>query len=221
MANEPKNPSDFAPILQSPGPVSVPIPDPTVRTIEQLKNEIAASREILEAKLDGNYNVIKERFAGMDKAIELLQVSTNKTSNMVKGEVDNLDKLVEQKLNLISTQIQERDVQREVAAKDVKSAVDAAFAASKEAVGEQNKANALSIAKSEAATAKQIDGITEIIASNAKTTDDKFNDIKDRLARLESHGKGVADSWGYAVGFIGMIVGIVVAFGSIITLVKH
>jgi hypothetical protein len=104
---------------------------------------------------------------------------------------------------VLKTTVNERftqgDVQTEKAARDVKSAVDAAFAAAKEAVGEQNKSNALSIAKSEVATTKQIDQLSENLRINVKNTDDKidgiknnfddkYTDLKDRVVAMEARG---------------------------------
>jgi hypothetical protein len=91
------------------------------------------------------------------------------------------------------------DVQTEKAARDVKSALDAAFAAAKEAVGEQNKSNALSIAKSEVATTKQIDQLSENLRISVKNTDDKidgiksnfddkYTDLKDRVVAMDARG---------------------------------
>lgn len=57
---------------------SVPNPDPTERTVEQLLREIATSREIVEGIGQGTREVLETRLAGMDKAIELLQQTTNK-----------------------------------------------------------------------------------------------------------------------------------------------
>src|ERR1035438_1323761 len=65
------------------------------------------------------------------------------------------------------------------------TALQAALAASKEAVGEQNKSSALAISKSEASTIKTIDGLTLILQASAKAVDDKFSDLKERLSRQD------------------------------------
>ena len=126
------------------------------------------------------------------------------------NRLDALEKLMDQKFVGIKTQIDDRDIQTDKASRDVKSAVDAAFAAAKEAVGEQNKSNALSITKSEAATTKQIDLIFELIKTNTSVSDGKVADIKDRLQAIESHSKGIGDGFGWIVGLAGIIIAVVV-----------
>jgi hypothetical protein len=85
----------------------------------------------------------------------------------------------------VNERFQLGDVQTDKAARDVKSAVDAAFAASKEAVSEQNKSNALAIAKSEGAFTKNMDQLADSVKSIVKNTDDKIGDLKDRLVAIE------------------------------------
>jgi len=79
--------------------------------------------------------------------------------------------------------------------KDSKEALDAALAAQKEAVGLQTEASEKSIAKSEAATNKQIEQLH--VSSNAAADGQRssFNDLKDRVARIESGGSGRKDAY--------------------------
>ena len=100
-----------------------------------------------------------------------------------------LEAKMEEKLRRIDTQLAERDVERDKASKDVKSAVDAAFAAAKEAVGEQNKSNAAANSKMEASFAKQI-----------STSDDKIDDLKARLGSIEGRGEGRGSVWDAVLG---------------------
>lgn len=181
---------------------SRPDPDPTVLTTAQTQREVAALKELFVTRLEA-----------MDKGIVLLQAFADKspTTAAVAQSVESLEKLHAEKFKSIETQFKERDVRTEQMAKVSDLAVNAAFAAAKEAVGEQNKSNALSIAKSEAATAKQIDGILASITTATKTSDDKFSDLKDRLQALESQKKGAGDLLGYIIG----IGGVLVALGAI------
>src|SRR5580658_3724506 len=66
----------------------------------------------------------------------------------------------------IQTQFIERDTRVEQTAKGSKEALDAALQAAKEAVGEQNKSNSVAIAKSEAATNKQMDQLSANITQS-------------------------------------------------------
>ncbi len=189
---------------------SVPVPDPSILTTEQLRREIMLLREVVET-----------RFSGMDKAISLLQAFADKspTTAAVAQSVEALRELMLEKFNGVVTQFSERDVRAEQTSKMSDLAVNAAFAAAKEAVGEQNKSNALSIAKSEAATAKQIDGILVNIATAAKTSDDKFADIKDRLTAMESQKLTIDHSKEISSRTVGLLVAGVVAFVVFMTAV--
>src|ERR1019366_3298738 len=116
-----------------------------------------------------------------------------------------------EKFSSIQKQFSERDVRTDQSSKDSKVAVDAALQAAKEAVGEQNKSSALAIAKSEASTDKRIDQMGQLMMSGAKSVDDKFTDLKDRIALIEGRGTGVKDSWGYLVGLMGVLIALYVA----------
>ena len=199
---------------------SRPNPDPTVLTTEQtermkevLLREILASREIIESKLIGIKAVIETRLEGMDKAIELFHHQTDQFPAKVLAGVENLKTLHQEKFDSIATQFQERDTRTEQTSRDSKVAVDAALQAAKEAVGEQNKSNALAIAKSEATFTKQIDQIGVLVTSMGRGFDDKVDDIKGRLTAMESQKKGAGDVWaiwfaatGFAIGIGGVLV---------------
>jgi hypothetical protein len=179
-----------------------PIPDPTVYTTQQLDRALAAVRELYDVRL-----------AAMDKAVALLQATVDKSPSVAEMYAKH-----EQMFANIQTQFQERDIRTEQTARDSKVAVDAALQAAKEAVGEQNKSSALAIAKSEASTTKQIDQIGVTIATMEKGFDDKIGDMKDRLTLIEGHTKGIGDSWGFVIGFVGIIS----AVAAIIALIlKH
>ena len=180
---------------------------------EVVLREILASREIVESKLIGIKTVFETRLEGMDKAINLVQLQTDVLPAKVQVEVGHLQRLHQEKFDSITTQFQERDTRTEQTSRDSKVAVDAALQAAKEAVGEQNKSNALAIAKSEATFTKQIDQIGVLVASMGKGFDDKVDDIKSRLQAMESQKKGAGDVWaiwfaatGFAIGIGGVLV---------------
>ena len=177
-----------------------PRPDPTVLTTDQVRREIQMLRDVLETRL-----------AGSDKAIELLQASTDKFPTFVKNAVNELKELHEEKFRSIAVQFVERDTRTEQTSRDSKVAVDAALQAAKEAVGEQNKSSALAIAKSEASTTKQIDQITVLIQSTAKGTDDKIDDLKTRMTAMEGVRAGGGAS-------LAVVFSVVSALGSIVAI---
>lgn len=198
---------------------SRPNPDPTVLTTEQLERmkeilfrELESSREIVESKLLGIKGVFDTRLEGMDKAINLVRQQTEVFPLNVREQVAHLQRLHQEKFDSISTQFMERDTRTEQTSRDSKVAVDAALQAAKEAVGEQNKSNALAIAKSEATFTKQIDQIGVLVASMGKGFDDKIDDIKGRLQSMESTKKGAGDVWAVWIA----VTGIIVAVGGVL-----
>jgi hypothetical protein len=191
-----------------PPPVAPAIPDPTAATINLVRSALQAQKDLFLAKED----IVKVRLDAMDRAVELL----GKYPTDIDVAIESLRKVFSEKFEAVVNQIvastglnEERiraltetisvfkqtvnerfqlgDIQTEKAARDVKSAVDAAFAAAKEAVGEQNKSNALSITKSEAGFTKQIDQLASTVTQIVKNTDDKISDLKERV--LASEGK--------------------------------
>lgn len=148
----------------------------------------------------------------MDKAIQLLQTSSDRLPGFVKEEVDHLRVLHEEKFASIAVQFAERDTRTEQTSRDSKVAVDAALQAAKEAVGEQNKSSALAIAKSETATTKQIDQIGSLISTTSNAFNDKVDDIKGRLTIIE--GKALGGSASLAIIF--SVIAALAAIGSVI-----
>jgi hypothetical protein len=116
-----------------------------------------------------------------------------------------LQRLHEEKFRSVAIQFVERDTRTEQTSRDSKVAVDAALQAAKEAVGEQNKSSAMAIAKSEAATTKQIDQIGVIIQTNTAGFNDKIDDIKSRLTIIEGKATGAGNLWGIIVGVAGLV----------------
>jgi hypothetical protein len=172
----------------------LPVPDPTTLTTDQLRREIGALREILQT-----------RISAIDARMDLIQQNLDRRHGDIISEVAHLRILHEEKFHSIAIQFSERDTRTEQTSRDSKVAVDAALQAAKEAVGEQNKSSALAIAKSEAATTKQIDQIGVILNATASGLNDKIDDIKNRLTLIEGRSKGIGDSWGVILGAIGTI----------------
>jgi len=207
--------------------VNIPIPDPSVLTTRQLQREIFSLRELLEVELGASdkgvellRTIIETRLNGMDKAIELLQDSANRLPARIDEKISALREVHDKKFDAMSdthaekfssiqTQFKERDVRAEQTQKDGKVAVDAALQAAKEAVAEQNKSNATATAKSESATTKLIDQLSGSIQTMAKGVDDKFNDVKDRITRIEGSGTGTRE----AKTDMRLAVGLVISLG--------
>jgi hypothetical protein len=180
---------------------------------EILRREISSSREIVETQLNGLRQIFETRTGGLERDMVLLQARAERLQTTIQVEIGHLERLHQEKFDSITTQFKERDTRTEQTSRDSKVAVDAALQAAKEAVGEQNKSNALAIAKSEATFTKQIDQIGVLVTSMGKGFDDKVDDIKSRLQAMESQRKGAGDVWaiwfaatGFAIGIGGVLV---------------
>ena len=90
-----------------------------------------------------------------------------------------------------------------------------ALESAKEAVGEQNKASASAIAKSDAATNKQIEAAGQLIISNTAALNSKIDDIKERLTRIESVKQGAQETKTESRASIGVLIAIAVAAATI------
>ena len=108
------------------------------------------------------------------------------------SQIKNVSDVSDQKFDAIDTRFVERDTRTAQAADESRISLDAALAAAKEAVSEQNKANALAIGKSELATQKQIDAMGEVMATSIKSLEDKIADATKRLDRGEGIVTGSA-----------------------------
>ena len=160
---------------------------------------VAAERDYV----DGKVSVVTERLNGMDTASQLLSDTVNRTPTEITREVNHLQSIMDERFSSIETQFKERDTRAERESRDNKVAVDAAFAAQKEAASEQNKGNNLAIDKSEKATAETIKTNQELAKSEINglrkgNEDQKVrqtevdDDMKKRLGAVEAALVGLA-----------------------------
>lgn len=206
---------------------STPRPDPTARTEDQLFRVVASLKELVSTQITGLMAAVDQRFNGMDKALELLQSKADRSPS-----IEEVVARFEEKFIGVETQFNERDTRTENTTREQKIAIDAAFAAQKEAVAEQNKSAAAAISKSEAATGEKIQALALLIdaglkATNSKLDDnlrsatDKIDDLKTRMGVIDERASqavgrsaGVASSIGFvatAVGVVAAIIGAVMA----------
>ena len=185
-----------------------PVPDPTLLTTQQLQREISMSRDLLDIKIAGLRESILGKFDALENVIIVLREQISRIRDGVDPAINHLHELQNEKFKSIAIQFDERDTRVDQTSRDSKLAVDAALQAAKEAVGEQNKSNALAIAKSEATYTKQIDQIGLLISALSKAIDDKVDDIKTRVQMMEGSKKGASDFFGLIVGIVGVLVGL-------------
>ena len=103
----------------------------------------------------------------------------------VEQQVTHLRLTIDEKFRSVELQFKERDTRSERESRDNKVAVDAAFAAQKEAASEQNKSNTLAITKSEVATQETINKLAELFRTTTDALGDKIDDLKQRMADTE------------------------------------
>lgn len=158
----------------------VPVPDPSRLTTEQLRTELGNLRELLE-----------EKTVNAELKTEQLKAVTNEI------------------FERIAVQFAERDKRTEALTVASTTAISAALQAAKEAVGAQNTSNSIAISKSEASTTESIRQLQILFDTTMSGLKDQMTDIRSRIDRAEGAAKGVGVVWGFAVGVIGAIFGLV------------
>ena len=175
------------------------VADPPQAPTAMVLRIVAAERDYV----DGHIGIVTERLNGMDTASKLLSDTVNRTPTEITREVNHLQSIMDERFASIETQFKERDTRAERESRDNKVAVDAAFAAQKEAASEQNKGNNLAIDKSEKATAETIKTNQELAKSEInglrKSGEDGKvrqtevdDDMKKRLGAVEASLVGLA-----------------------------
>ncbi len=224
---------------------STPIPDPTVLTnqavaqaTDTLRRELLAAVALLDAKLAGQHDVMETRLTGMDSVIALVQVWRDGMPANVDARIRQLELLLTERFNTmdvrfdgIAGQFKERDTRSERESRDNKVAVDAAFAAQKEAASEQNKSNTLAISKSEAATSETLNKQADLFKSTTDALGARIEDSKQLLSRIdtrltaiESRGVQVRETQGQSNWAIGATISgialLISLAGLVVVLIK-
>jgi hypothetical protein len=176
----------------------VPSPDPTVATTESLLREISHTkewgdtvvkfvREVVEEKITGARDVLEARLNGNDQAVTLLRSATDKVPQHVEASIAQMREIIEQKLytqdekfRSVQTQFEERDTRTEQTTKDSVKAIEAAFASAEKA-----------ITKTEVGFTKQIDEQSKRIDAVAAGSNEKIDDIKQRITVIEARTQGI------------------------------
>lgn len=161
-------------------------PDPSVYVQAAIDRSSKSEREWTVAQL----RVLSERLDGIDRATQLLNETVNRTPTDIQKEILHLRELTTEHFDSIALQFVERDVRAEREARDNTKAVDAAFAAQKEAAQKQDDANAKAIDKSEKATAETIKTNQEVGNKVTDAIRDQLNDLKTKVDRMEARTNG-------------------------------
>jgi hypothetical protein len=215
-----------------------PIPDPTTLTTAALAREITSLKELLFTRLDA-MDKAQELFdlnlnrvpTAVDKQVgnlkELLTTLFDSRWEMLLDKIDTRVKevdhneaemiaLINQKFAGVDQRFEERDIRMAQLAGNNKSNLDAALAAAEKATFKQTETFSATILKTEVSTSKQIDTQGETIKTSTNALNDKIEDVRTRLARIEAAREGSNDerhnrmsSGTYTLGFVGLFVTII------------
>jgi hypothetical protein len=178
-------------------PGSTPVPDPTLMTTDALDRTEKALRDYVDGQLD----VLRERLHGIDRATELRTARLERIPADFDEKIEHLaaftdearsklTAVTDERFSSVGQQFKERDIRSEREARDNKVAVDAAFAAQKEAAAKQDESNLKAIDKSEKATEKTIETLTATTTKALENLGDLFRtDVKaigDRIEEVKS-----------------------------------
>lgn len=176
-----------------------PVPDPTLLTTALVDKAMQAEEKRVEGLLD----TLRERLRGMDRATELnllelaripevIDEKVHNAAALTAAETEALRRELGVELVRIAQQFTERDTRAERESRDNKVAVDAAFAAQKEAAAKQDESNAKAIDKSEKATAETIGKLSELFDTSNRGLRDKIEEVARRIERIEAGAQGTA-----------------------------
>ena len=203
----------------------VPRPDPTKLTTEavatattQYRRELFALRELVETRMDGAdadrqhlwdavngwpdslAKLLEQRrrefledmqagqvlvFQRIDTLMSAYQDAKTAEREFVLSQIQNVADVMDQRFSAVDGKFSESKV-----------AVDAAFAAAKEAVAEQNKGNDRAITKSETAVKEQLAALSTVTDAGLKGLEDKIGDVRERLTALENRTAGLKEGGG-------------------------
>jgi hypothetical protein len=112
---------------------------------------------------------------------------------LMETQVAALEDVEDQKFFKVEQQFELVERQRVEQKKDTKDAVDAALTAQKEAVREQTAASERAIAKSEAATSKQLDQLSITFTTAIAAIQRELGEMKERLTAIEQQRLGAKE----------------------------
>jgi hypothetical protein len=161
---------------------------------------------------------------------QLVSRAVTALREVIETRLSGNDALHAERFHGIAERFELLEKQTIKAAADVKSAVDAAFAAAAAGVSQQNQANFLASQKQEVAFTKQIDQLSDNVRQISKANDDKLNDIKktsddkigdlkDRIVAMEGRSSGSSQTVGFAIAAVGILIGLVGAVVGVVSVI--
>ena len=201
--------------LKNIGIGSIPMPDPTLRTLEYQQSAIIGLKEIVFTRLDAidkatslfETNLVRVP-TDTQRAVSTLQSLHEARFDQVGDNLHSLDRLCAERFLAVDKQFEILDKAiKEKATRD-DQALQAALSAAKEAVSEQNKSFYLSSDKSERAFTKLLDQQAEAVTTLGNNLSEKVNDLKGNQSLGEGRSAGLGSAWAWAIAAIGALVGV-------------
>jgi hypothetical protein len=197
MADEPEGTPTLSPLYTGGG--SRPIPDPTDLTTKLVNQGISNLKDYVEARLDRLDKELAVRKEDFDNKSQHVNDLSSDRHKLVESQIDRLATLTDTKINAVKELIEKTGELNN-------TALQAAFAAAKEAVGAAQTASALANTKMEATFTKNFDSVNQLITTIQeslgekvgtlqKVFDDKITDIKDTMAAAQVAQVAAQNRW--------------------------
>jgi len=136
----------------------------------------------------------------------------------VLGEIRHVGELSNERFKAVDEQFYAVSERTKEQKEDGRLALDAAFQSAKDAVALQTEASEKAIAKSEAATTKQIDALGVVVEKSSQAKDEKIDDLKTRLDKLEGRREGVSSSTALLLAIVGALAAVAVIVSIVVAL---
>ena len=185
------------------------------RVPTQLDRAILSLRDVINAEIANLHNQIDRLRQKLEARDSLVKDQLDGLQALVFLKISELGAITDQRFIAVGAQFSERDTRTDQRAGDTKLAVDAAFAAAKEAT-----------AKIESSFTKSIDEQQRLLNATTSATIDKISDLKDRMTAMENRTAGITsahlenravtqDSTGRIMAIIAITVALLVGVGEI------
>jgi hypothetical protein len=183
------------------GPGWTPIPDPTLLT----SSLVEKARDDIRREIDFVRQILTQRLDKMDEAGTLLQewretlprrldeaMQCHKDVTVERFQrVEERFNVMLEKFAAMNISFRERDIRADQSSVSTKVAIDAALQAQKEMVASQNTNIAQALARIEATAQKQIEQLVTLLQTTTGGTNDKVDDLKQRLTLIEGRTAGI------------------------------
>ena len=175
-----------------------------VRVPTQIQTAIASLKDLVDARL----LALENRVDRLTKALDDRPIVLEHELAHIRETIASLKEVTSERFKGVAEQFAGRD-----------TALQSTLLAQKTSVEETNRSNSLAAQKAETAFQKQLEAINELFTTQQRASDEKTNDLRDRITKLESTKVGsssAADTGFRVIAAIGVIVAVLIAVGSVI-----